>query len=741
MPYPYTLMPDGNTLEPEDGVKPPVETQDESTSTNSPHLDFGNPPPPEPEPEPVVTSVTPVINIVSSNPPPPEQQTSSKPRPATTRPGPALVPPELLDINADSLGSRDQHMAALNSGQSTPDFPLDIGWDPDTSQAELLDICDRLCQQNPQAMTAVMNLIEGADPEDDEQTIQQRVSNHLRIMGMNDAFGHGDWYTTRLDPNVNDTAMRIVDNYFDRLEASNAALIAASASDQEPMFDKPEVSVEATNGEPRQLNYYSLVHARNYIDGWDEAWTTEGDVSDFIIRKLADTYGIQVQEGFADLPIEDQLQEFLEFLYYHRESYYSRTGQYESPYAWYVLEEDYKDFLPLLGLLKPGPLHSPHALVEAFDFVSEEHAVEYLRHHLELVYTDMGYGLPENWAGLQDPVLLANMLYTVLEEIKHKRESDREFDIEFGLDFKFQDAYGLHGSDVNRDLARLAGTHQLPDYSMFFFIVGMLFEPADYGMTFAEMQNDIARGDRLSAFIRGLVGLVPGAWGRLIKKFRSADEITDAFRWFDAADQRVLRVSRQKLPDDILNRGYPEQVVRALKSDETTKPVLYQDRSRRIPEYQLETSKDIGSKLQNDVADFMFQEGYLVEALGTNTSSHRMQVYEDIGYKPKGDPDMVIWQTLPDGTYEPRYFDVYSPTSVSLTTIEGEIRKKARKQGRVVLNLQRTTLGEKALSEVQDKVRKSRHLREVIIINIVGKTADGETLYQIVDIWTFNPSG
>ena len=153
-----------------------------------------------------MTSVTPVINIVSSNPPPPAQQTSAKPRPATTRPGAVPVPPDVLDISADSLGSRDQHMAALNCGQSTPDFPPDFEWDPETCEAELLDICDRLCQQNPQAMTAVMNLIEGADPEDDEQTIQDRVKHHLRNLGMHDDFGRGDWYTTRLDSLYEDTA-------------------------------------------------------------------------------------------------------------------------------------------------------------------------------------------------------------------------------------------------------------------------------------------------------------------------------------------------------------------------------------------------------------------------------------------------------------------------------------------------------------------------------------------------------
>ena len=46
--FPYTLLPDGHTLEPEDVVNPPATTQEESTSTQSPP-----PASTTPEPEPV----------------------------------------------------------------------------------------------------------------------------------------------------------------------------------------------------------------------------------------------------------------------------------------------------------------------------------------------------------------------------------------------------------------------------------------------------------------------------------------------------------------------------------------------------------------------------------------------------------------------------------------------------------------------------------------------------------------
>lgn len=487
-----------------------------------------------------------------------------------------------------------------------------------------------------------------------------------------------------------------------------------------------------------------MTHFRKYVDGWDDTWETVDDASSFIIKKLEETYGIQVQECFADLPIEDQLQELLEFIHYHRESYYSRTGQYTSPYREVILTKDYNDFLPLLGLLKPAPLNSPEALLKSFDFNSIAHAVEYLRHHLELVYAEKGYALPENWSDVQDSGQLANMLYAVLEEIKVQRESDKSYDIEFGLDFKFHDAYGLHGSDVNRDFARLAGVHQLPDYSLFVFIFSMLWEPADWAMTVAEMREDIARGDKVSALIKGAIGLLPGALGRLAKRFRSADEITESFAWFTAADQRALRIARPNLPDDLFSRGYPEQVVGKMASGEATRPAMYRDRRRTIPKDHLEESKDIGIEMQNDVTQFMFKEGYLVESLGPGKGAHRLRAYENIGGKPKGDPDMVIWQALADGSYEPRYFDVYSPNTFNVTTLERSIRRKAGQQGgHIILNLQRTALGAEELSELQRTLRRrqNRHLREVVILNFVSESVDRTAVYELVDIWTFSPVG
>ena len=70
-------------------------------------------PRPQPEPEPEVTSVTPMVNIVPNKPLTPAQQSSGKPRPATSGSSPVLVPPDILDINPDAVGSLEQHIVAL----------------------------------------------------------------------------------------------------------------------------------------------------------------------------------------------------------------------------------------------------------------------------------------------------------------------------------------------------------------------------------------------------------------------------------------------------------------------------------------------------------------------------------------------------------------------------------------------------------------------------------------------------
>ena len=734
------------------GRKPAKSKTKESTSTHSPFLDFRNPPAPAPVAPPKPPTPTPP-------PTPPSPSAPTQENPPTQRSTGQESKSDAGKRNDSGRDKSDNKSAPSKPHESQPSisgFPQDIEWSPefeargimpimqaavdgmrDSSEDKTTAICEALYAANPEAVARGVTIMTGCEP-DDEQDTMEALMRLAHSIGLAERFESEPWYSTKL---------------------GSSESIALSAATKASLSDQERVSVDAPDRDPRRLNYHSLAHARNYIDGWDEAWETEGDFSDFIIGKLADTYEIHALEGFADLPIEDQLQEFLEFIYFHRESYYSRTGQYESPYAWYILEKDYDDLLPLLGLIKPAPLHSPDALADAFGFVSQEHGVDYLRHHLDLVYADMGYDLPENWSSLQDPNQLAKMLYSALEEIKLERESNKDFDIEFGLDFKFHDAYGLHGSDVNRDLSRLAGTHQSPDYSLFVFIIGMLWEPVDLAITFAEIGEDIARGDGLSAFIRGLIGIVPGAWGRFFKRFRSADEITDSFHWFVAAnvskeipaelfdfDRRVI-LSGNNLRDDILNRGYPEQVADKMISSNATRPASARvGAGKGFVSGEFETPKgNIGIERQNDVIRFLADEGFVINSLGPDRHPNRLKVYEAMGINTRKNPDALILQTLPDGTFEPRIFDIYSPVGKNPVTIENMIRKKATdpKGGgpgqaqHIIINLR--DVSDKAIERVKERLMEEpdRHLKELIILRRVRESASGIQDFEFVDSLVF----
>lgn len=172
-------------------------------------------------------------------------------------------------------------------------------------------------------MAAVMNLIEGFAPDDDEQTLEARVSNHLRIMGLNDAFGHGDWDRIWLEPIVEGTASRVVDYYFDRLRESTVDLIPTAAIEEDPSPNEAHVAPAASEPETEFLNYHFMEHTLKNIDGSSESWTTEAEFSDFLRTHWAETYGFQVPEAIAEASPEAQLLEFLQFVHYYREAFYS----------------------------------------------------------------------------------------------------------------------------------------------------------------------------------------------------------------------------------------------------------------------------------------------------------------------------------------------------------------------------------------------------------------------------------
>ena len=627
------------------------------------------------------------------------------------------------------------------SKPSDPVVPDDLPGEtkPDISEKEVFDVCGNFCQQNPQAMTAVMNIIEGANPEDDEQTLQQRVSNHLRIMGLNDAFGYGDWYTTRLDPSVSSAAARIVDYYFDRLRDSTAGLVATAAVEGNQSLSMEHVDPAVSEPESKFLNYHFMEHARKNIDGWSETWTSEAEFSDFLLTHWAETYGIQLPGEIVEAPLEVQLAEFSLFVGYHRESYFSATWQYESPYPEMILTKDYNDLLPLLALLNPAPLNDLGALLDVFGWVDEAGAVFVLRRRVEAVYSVQEEELPADWEHMSDAVEMAKMLYTGIEKLIARWQSDSTFlssndpaTAEFGRQ------YDLFSSPAE-DFPRLAGIDTSADNGLFMFVLS-LWEPADYIITLPEIVEHIGNRELVQAVVNTGLLLTPGLSGKM-------DNTADLIRRIDAA-LNVPGVNWFVKRHDLAARAFSKQAVEEIMAGRATRPRWGAGHGKlHGPDKEyLKNASEITHR-EYDVGDFLAGElGYEVVYIWPDSpSSFVTHVHTSANYQGRGNPDFFIMHPGEDGQIVLREFDVYSPTTDNLGTIFNEIKDKVRERGtgdytqadRIALDLGRVK-GKIDLEDLERKLKSwnTDHLavplKEVMVI-----TRSGEN-YHMKHVWIFN---
>ncbi len=616
--------------------------------------------------------------------------------------------------------------AADENAPSPSGFPQDIEWQPDINPADIFDLCGRLCEENPEAMTAMMNFIEGFDPDDDEQTIRRRVNNHLRIIGLNDAFDHGDWYTTRLGPTV---PLANPPSQNDTIDMINMVAAEAGATSQ-------------------RINLASLDHLRKQVDDWDVTWTTEADLSRFVINKFASDYDVEVPDGFADDPVEDQVMKLLQFVHHHREAYYSKTGQYESPYPWPILDRDYNDLLRLPELLDPRPLADPVALLDAFSFESEADAADYLHPKVEMVYAKLGHELPANWAESENTALLATMLHTGIEAMFIRHEADGAFLSDYDPSvIEFRNRYfSLGYSTLNEDYQCLSGIDQPSDYSLFVSLLRIFSEPADWTLTAPEVIEAASRGDWGAALIDAGLLLLPGVPGYTDNLLRMTDELADLARRIDI-DLHSLGTRNLIKRNDLVNRGFPEQAVDDMISGKATLPMSGQGHGRA--EGILEAVNPRASRrqqmqihAQNEVTQFLGGEGgYHVVSLGPNENNlFRDNLQRSISYRGTGNPDIVIMYRDKAGAMAAREFDIYSPVSSNNRTIVENIKNKVRdtdtgayrQADRIVLNLELTQV-DVNLQSLKSKLERENtyFLKEIIIVDKVAGN------YQITDVWTF----
>ena len=414
------------------------------------------------------------------------------------------------------------------SKPSDPVVPDDLPGEtkPDISEKEVFDVCGNFCQQNPQAMTAVMNIIEGANPEDDEQTIQQRVSNHLRIMGLNDAFGHGDWYTTRLDPYVEGTATRIVDYYFDRVEASNAALAAMPVTQAESIPAQSQVHA-GTNGfvqpEISFLLQWSLTEA--FPGEWDPRWTTKGELQDFLVSDLKRViHGFdetaRIMPGFDEIVINWADLSVEELMYFYRVEIalelVARGEHYEGlPPGYDEIKASLDRATELESLAGPIPLDDTQAYAAKFAgrvrIEDAEDEREHVQDQLAVIYKHLNIAMPENYLDGRSTSELKYELYYRLNYDVLPFVSRDEYEIQLRIS-DFMTDYASAARDTPEGVIdRLQGTFHQPDVLGFLFVMGLsiAFEPVDYVLTAVDVIQALSEGDKKSAGLHLLFGAAP----------------------------------------------------------------------------------------------------------------------------------------------------------------------------------------------------------------------------------------
>jgi len=439
-------------------------------------------------------------------------QKPSKPDKPPGRPQPTSVPDEILDYEREQEYRLGISNAAQKSGQSTSDSASDIATKSDTSQAEVVDICDRLCEQTPEVMTAVMNIIEGADTDDDEQTLQDRVNNHLRIMGLNDAFGQGDWFTTRLDPIVESTATRIVDHYFDRVEATNAALTAAQAA---LTTEQSLVETEIGGFEQPEINLLTQYYLSETYPDWNSSWTEKEDLENFLKGKLkALIHGIDVDSvSWGALSVQELVNFYRSQMAEQTAALWKRYQDVSNEY-YQEMQAEFDRATGLVSMAQAIPLDDTEAYAAAFAGIVQVPDAESERRHvldqLERIYKHILGEDSDHLATLSTTELKYELFFRLNYDVLPFLRRD-EHEIQMRISTFMTDFVSAARDTPEGVIDRLQGTFRQPDVLGFLFImsISIAFEPVDWALTTVDIIQALSEDDIESAIGNAILGATP----------------------------------------------------------------------------------------------------------------------------------------------------------------------------------------------------------------------------------------
>ncbi len=441
-----------------------------------------------PYPEPVPTAYDPLSSIRVPEPSP-IQTTTQNPRPYD--PLSSIRGPEPVPRPYDPLSS-----IQAPAGQTSIVIMPDVANKRDITEADVLKYCEYICEADEAVFAGVMNILEGFDPDDEERTVRERVNKHLRLLGLNDYITPAEAYSIPLN------------SVFSPRLAGNAGMIVATDPFAEFLPD------------PSALNKRTVKFLQEEFP--DINLRTREELQAFFQSRLG-----QLVPEFDDPEIgwdDFNTQELIAFYY---SALKLAMEMYSIPYDHHYMGEERAAVAGELGFVEgliekaaKTPLEDLDALLEAYSWDSEADALFYLRHRVEDVYVRLSRELPAGWDRLDDPVVMANMLFDAIEEIKSLsfQDSPQYPDELAAVDWgRIANPFAF----VSEEPKTLTGTHQPPpDLTLFLFIGSLFFEPLDWVLTAIDVIEAIEEGDLGAALgnaILGLLPFVPGSADDLIR--------------------------------------------------------------------------------------------------------------------------------------------------------------------------------------------------------------------------------
>ncbi len=603
------------------------------------------------------------------------------------RPVPAIAtaPDRTLPIpTIQNITSRIPTQSEFRAAQET-----------DLSEAKLFEVCDYFCEQNQEAMTAMMNLIVGFDPDEEEEDIKHRVRNHLRIMGLNDAFGHGDWYTTPPEPMMPRAGTQITDSYFEGLETIGTAAHEVTAPGKEG-----PATVEAGGFEQPEINLLTLYYLNENFTDWHSTWTKKKELQDFLIGRLQGLI-----PGFDQTSISwDNASVQMSIALYRnliggevaalRRQYRDNTPEHEE------MKAEFDRAMELFSMAAAIPLDDSEAYAAAFSGDVYIPDAEQERIHVED----------------QLRVIYKYVLGKDLDHLATRSTTELKYELYYLLNYDVQHFLGLNENEIliqdfmkeyawvtddtpDGVIDRLQGTFHRPDVLGFLFIMGlsMAFEPVDWVLTIHDIFIALSEDDVESAIGNAILGAAPLVSSKL-------DDVVQPF--LSRADNVPLLPARSGMYSRYRLRelGFSDELIDAMMSRGATSPGIgkaQHDALEKLREKnRLAPGSSAGIIKQNENFQLLRdQYGYNI----INEPNQR-QLKEVGFYERRNARDELInsKRSNPDYIIEGEIFDSYTvgkpeerivPAEQAIDRIWDAMYEKVPKQtNRLVIDLSYTSL-------------------------------------------------